>query len=101
MLDLTEEETDALARLLSRAIDDDRYPLSARIQMLKAILAKIRPETVREPLPPLKQLRAPRGRREKAAPRLVMMALDPLLRFDRISRRGDNGRMSGLQDSYR
>src|SRR3979411_1650299 len=43
MLDLTEEETDALARLLRRTIDDDRYPLSPRIQMLKALLAKIRP----------------------------------------------------------
>ena len=41
MLDLTEEETDALARLLSRTIDADRYPLSPRIQILKAILAKI------------------------------------------------------------
>ena len=39
MLDLTEEETGALARLLSRQIEDDRYPLSLRIQMLKAILA--------------------------------------------------------------
>jgi hypothetical protein len=29
MLDLTEEEIDALAKLLSRTIDDDRYPLSA------------------------------------------------------------------------
>ena len=49
MLDLTEEETDALARLLSRTIDDDRYPLSPRVQTLKAILIKIRPEPVREP----------------------------------------------------
>jgi hypothetical protein len=32
MLDLTEEETDALAPLLRRIIDDDRYPLSPRIQ---------------------------------------------------------------------
>jgi hypothetical protein len=31
MLDLTEEETDALARLLSRTIDDDRYPFSPRL----------------------------------------------------------------------
>ena len=61
MLDLTDEETDALARLLSRTIDDDRYPLLARIQMLKAILAKIRPETVREPLPPLKHYEPPRA----------------------------------------
>jgi hypothetical protein len=30
-LDLTEEETAALAQLLSRTIDDDKYPLSPRI----------------------------------------------------------------------
>jgi hypothetical protein len=36
MLDLTDEETDALARLLSRTIDDDRYPLSPRVQNLRA-----------------------------------------------------------------
>lgn len=39
-LDLTEEETAALARLLSRTIDDDRYPLSPRIQTLKGILSE-------------------------------------------------------------
>ena len=55
ILDLTEEETDALARLLSRTIDADRYPLSPRIQTLRAILGKIRPEPTREPLPPLKR----------------------------------------------
>jgi hypothetical protein len=49
MLDLTEKETDALAKLLSRTIDDDRYPLSPRIQTLKAVLAKIRPAPAREP----------------------------------------------------
>jgi hypothetical protein len=51
MLDLSEEETDALAKLLSRTIDDDRHPLSPRIQILNAVLAKIPPEPVREPLP--------------------------------------------------
>jgi hypothetical protein len=60
ILDLTEEETVALARLLSRTIDDDRYPLSPRIQTLKAILAKIRPEPAREPSPPLKRYEPPR-----------------------------------------
>ena len=60
-LDLTDEETDALARLLSRTIDDDRYPLSPRIQLLKAILGKLRPEPVREPLPPLKHYEPPRA----------------------------------------
>jgi hypothetical protein len=42
MLDLTPEETDALARLLRGTIDDGRYPLSPRIQTLNAILAKTR-----------------------------------------------------------
>jgi hypothetical protein len=61
--DLTDEETDALARLLRDTIDADRYPLSPRIQLLKGILAKIRPESAREPLPPLKRYEPPRGGR--------------------------------------
>src|SRR5215813_14540481 len=40
-LDLTEEETAALACLLRRTIDDDRYPLSPRIQTLKTILGTV------------------------------------------------------------
>ena len=60
MLDLTDEETDALARLLSRTTDNDRYPLSPRVQTLRAILAKIRPEPVREPLPLPKVYAPPR-----------------------------------------
>jgi hypothetical protein len=51
-LDLTEEETAALLRELDSLIDADRYFLSERIKTLKAIRAKIRPEPVREPLPP-------------------------------------------------
>ena len=62
-LDLTEEETAALARLLTNTIDADRYPLSPRIRLLKGILAKIRPESAREPLPPLKRYEPPRGGR--------------------------------------
>ena len=61
MIDLTEEETAALARLLSQTIDADRYPLSPRIQLLKGILAKTRPEPAREPLPPLKHYEPPRA----------------------------------------
>ena len=67
-LDLTDDETAALARLLKSTIDADRYPLSPRIQTLKAILDKIRPEPVREPLPPLKHYEPPRataGRRRR------------------------------------
>jgi hypothetical protein len=66
-LDLSDPETDALATLLRRTIDDDRFPLSPRIQTLKAILGKIRPEPVREPLPPPKHYEPPRamGRRRR------------------------------------
>lgn len=48
-LDLSEEEAVALVALLTRTITNDRYPLSPRV--LKPILAKLRPEPVREPLP--------------------------------------------------
>jgi hypothetical protein len=41
--DLTDEETAALTRLLRDTIDNDRYPLSPRIQTLRGILAKFRP----------------------------------------------------------
>jgi hypothetical protein len=72
--DLTDEETAALVRLLSDAINNDRYPLSPRIQTLKAILAKLRPEPVREPLPPQKVYGPPRAtaarRRRAGRPRL-------------------------------
>ena len=68
-LDLSDDETVALTRLLTNTIDADRYPLSPRIQTLKAILAKIRPEPVREQLPPPKQyapLRSTTARRRPA-----------------------------------
>jgi hypothetical protein len=60
-LDLSDSETDALATLLRRTIDNDRFPLSPHIQMLKAILGKFRPEPVREPLPPPKVYAPPRA----------------------------------------
>jgi hypothetical protein len=69
--DLTDEETAALARLLSDTINGDRFPLSPRVQVLKAILTKIQPEPPREPLPPLKNYAPPRAttarRRRRAA----------------------------------
>jgi hypothetical protein len=58
-LDLTDEETEALLRELTHIIDGDRYQFSARVRMLKAIRAKIRPEPVREPLPPPPKQYAP------------------------------------------
>jgi hypothetical protein len=60
-LDLTDEETTALTRLLTETIKGNRFPLSPRIQTLKAILAKIKPEPAREPLPPPKRYAPPRA----------------------------------------
>jgi hypothetical protein len=54
ILDLTDEETEVLARLLRRTINGDPYPLSPRVRTLKAILAKIQPEPAHAPLPPPK-----------------------------------------------
>ena len=58
-LKLTDEETAALRRELDGLIDGDRYFMSQRIKTLRAIRAKIRPEPVREPLPPLPKQYAP------------------------------------------
>ena len=60
IFDLTEDEKLALAAELKRTIDGDRYPFSARIVTLKAILDKIEPQPVREPCPPLKVYAPPR-----------------------------------------
>jgi hypothetical protein len=49
--DLTDEETAALLRELDEIVENDRYPFSPRIRTLRAILAKLRPEPVRKPLP--------------------------------------------------
>jgi hypothetical protein len=67
-LDLTDEQAAVLLRELDGIIDGDKYFLSPRIQTLKAIRAKIRPEPVREPLPLPKQYEPPRfirGRRRR------------------------------------
>jgi hypothetical protein len=61
-LDLNDEETTALAWLLGDVIDADRFPLSPRVKTWKAILAKIRPEPVREPLPPPRHYAPPRAK---------------------------------------
>jgi hypothetical protein len=46
-LDLTDAEAEALAQELSGTINYARYPLSPRIQTLRAILAKLKPEPAR------------------------------------------------------
>ena len=59
--DLNDEESAALAALLRRTIDADRYPLSPRIRVLQSILDRIEPPPAREPLPPLKAYAPPRA----------------------------------------
>ena len=51
-IDLGDEETVALLKEIDGLIDGDRYFLSPCIKTLRAIRSKIRPEPVREPLPP-------------------------------------------------
>jgi hypothetical protein len=66
-LDLTDDKALALAQLLRRTIDDDRYPMSPRLAPLKAILGKLDPPKSRlaNP-PPLKGRMAPSaGRRRR------------------------------------
>jgi hypothetical protein len=53
---LTDDEKTALLALLKRTINDDRYPLSPRIGMLRDILAKLQGSQAgpNMPLPPMK-----------------------------------------------
>ena len=62
-IQLSDEQAAALERELRRIIDDDRYPLSPRIQMLREIRNMIRPEPNRKPLPEPKRCEPPRGGR--------------------------------------
>jgi hypothetical protein len=43
-LELNDVQTEALIRELTHLIENDRYPLSPRIRVLKEILGKLRPE---------------------------------------------------------
>jgi hypothetical protein len=60
-LELTDEEAAALIKELAEITGNDRYPFSRRIQTLRAILAKLRPEPAREPEPPPKVYAPPRA----------------------------------------
>ena len=64
-LDLTDDEAAALTQELHDIVENDRYPFSPRIRTLRGILAKLRPEPVREPLPPLKVYAPPSKGRYK------------------------------------
>jgi hypothetical protein len=60
-LNLTDEEAAALTQELHDIIESDHYPFSPRIRTLRAILAKLSPEPVREPLPVPKVYAPPRA----------------------------------------
>jgi hypothetical protein len=60
-LQLSDEQAAALEREPRRIINDDCYPFSPRISRLREILHMIRPEPVREPLPPLRHYQPPRA----------------------------------------
>lgn len=51
-LDLTEQEQQALVRLLRRTLDNERFPMAPRLDPPKSILAKLDPPAPRAPLPP-------------------------------------------------
>jgi hypothetical protein len=70
-LDLTDDEAAALTQELHDIVENDRYPFSPRIRTLRGILAKLRPEPVRKPLPPLKVYAPPRFIRGPATTRIV------------------------------
>jgi hypothetical protein len=64
-LDLSDEETAALAKELADLINRDRYQFSERIRTLRGILNKIRPEPEPEPLPPPKLYAPPRAKKRR------------------------------------
>ena len=64
-LNLSDEEAALLARELTIIIDNDRFFLSPRIQMLREIRNMIRPEPARPPLSPIKHFEPPRVGRSR------------------------------------
>jgi hypothetical protein len=64
-VDLTEDEAAALTQELHEIVENYRYPFSHRIRTLRGILAKLRPEPAREPLPPPKVYAPPRASESK------------------------------------
>jgi hypothetical protein len=60
LLPLNGDEKLALVAVLKRSIDEDRYPLSSRVQTLTAILERLEPpKPAPVPLPPRKHYEPP------------------------------------------
>jgi hypothetical protein len=64
-LELNDEQGAALLRELDRIIDNDKFPFSVRIRLLKEIRAEIKPYPVREPAPPPRHYEPPRATAKK------------------------------------
>jgi hypothetical protein len=62
---VSDDDAEALAltaeekRALKRTIDNDRFPLAPRLNVLKAILEKLDPQPPKPERPPLRPTRAP------------------------------------------
>jgi len=65
--DLADEEVSALRKLLTDAVEYDRYPLALRIHALRRILAKFGP--MAPPQPPPARPPTPEERDPRRAPR--------------------------------
>ena len=61
-LELSEEEEAALTNLLKRAIADDHFPLSPRVQTLQGILDRLEPRQARPAASPEPRVDAPPSR---------------------------------------
>jgi hypothetical protein len=53
-IDLTDEELVVLLAAARKALDDDPFPRSPRLNPLKSVLAKLDPASVPRPIPPFK-----------------------------------------------
>ena len=70
LLPFSGDEKLALVTALKRLIDEDRYPLSPRVQTLTAILARLQPpKPAPAPLPPRKYYEPPRHTPAQRRPR--------------------------------
>jgi len=58
-LDLSDDEATLLTKELQSIVFEDRYPLSPRIQTLRAILMKLRPEPARPAAAPPQRIYEP------------------------------------------
>jgi len=55
----------SMVRLVKKALDTDRYPLSPRLYPLRSILEKLKPQPVREARPSPKVYAPPRAQRRR------------------------------------